>query len=212
MKHTIVVPSEVHHSDGELLQADVAHPDGEVLNDSIVDKLAEMRASERPVTQRIGNVLTEFLKKRLLRFTLADWVTETGKSKTLSKNDILTAISLGLIARDTTTRLVNSIVYKFESQFIESVQWEEISKHNYQILDVIVRSFGTRHFSRLEIAQASGISPENMSYDLKMLKKFSIIDMKRDGSTNYIYSLAVPIEEAISQLQLRGFSPVALVG
>ena len=73
MKHTIVVPSEVHHSDGELLQADVAHPDGEVLNDSIVDKLAEMRASERPVTQRIGNVLTEFLKKRLLRFTLADW-------------------------------------------------------------------------------------------------------------------------------------------
>ena len=206
------MPSEAHHSDGELLQADVALPDGEVLNDTIVAKLAEMRVSERPITQRIGTVLTEFLRKGLQRFTITDWITETGKSKTLAKNDIQTAISLGLIARDTTARLVNSIVYKFESQFIESVQWEEISKHNYQILDVIVRSFGTRHFSRQEIAQASGISPENMSYDLKMLKMFSVIEMKRDGSTNYIYSLAVPIEEAISQLQARGFSPVALVG
>ena len=77
--------------------------------------------------------------------------------------------------------------------------------HFYQSLDVIVRSFGTRYFSRLEIAQASGISPENMSYDLKMLKRFSVIDVRRDGSKNYIYFLAVPIGEAVRQLQARGW-------
>ena len=76
----------------------------------------------------------------------------------------------------------------------------------------VVRSFGTRSFSKQEIAEATGISMANIGYNLKSLRRFSVIDIKKNGSTSYLYWLAVPIEEAVSEFRVRGFSPVALVG
>ena len=76
----------------------------------------------------------------------------------------------------------------------------------------LLRSFGTRYFNKQELAQATGISMANIGYNLKSLRRFSVIDMKKDGSTSYIYCLAAPIEEAVRELRVRGFSPVALVG
>ena len=52
----------------------------------------------------------------------------------------------------------------------------------------------------------------NIGYNLKSLRRFSVIDIKKNGSTGYHYWLAVPIEEAVRELRVRGFSPVALVG
>ena len=51
-----------------------------------------------------------------------------------------------------------------------------------------------------------------MAYSLRALKKFSVLDVKRDGSANNSYCLAVPVDEAVKELRARGFSPVALVG
>ena len=67
-------------------------------------------------------------------------------------------------------------------------------------------------FSKQEIAEATGISMANIGYNLKSLRRFSVIDIKKNGSTSYLYWLAIPIEEAVRELRVRGFSPVALVG
>lgn len=212
MRHTIVVPGEMFYPNGELLQADVAHPDSVGSGTPIEEKLEELLAAEQPSSKRVGLVLTDFLKQGKKRFTIADWISAVGKSKSLAKNDIQAALSLGLISRDRSCTIGNFIVYKIESHLPSFIRWEEIGKNHFQVLDTIVRSFGTRCFNKQEIAQATGISMANIGYNLKSLRRFSVIDMKKDGSTSYIYCLSVPIEEAVRELRVRGFSPVALVG
>ena len=212
MKHTIVVPGETYYPIGELLQADVAHQDNAEPGTPIEEKLEELLTSDQPSYKRISLVLTGFLKEGKMRFTIADWISAIGKSKSLAKNDIQASLSLGLITRDKSGTMHNFIVYKIEPLLPSSIRWEEISKNNFQVLDNIVRSFGTRSFSKQEIAEATGISMANIGYNLKSLRRFSVIDIKKNGSTSYLYWLAIPIEEAVRELRVRGFSPVALVG
>lgn len=212
MRHTIVVPNETQFPNGELLQADVAHPDSMGPDIPIEEKLVELRESEQPANKRIGLVLTGFLEQGKKRFTIADWISAVGKSKSLAKNDIQAALSLGLVSRDISGTIGNFIVYKVEPILPNFIRWEEISKTNIQVLETIVRSFGTRFFTKQAISEASGIPMANIAYNLKSLRRFSVINMKRDGSTNYLYCLAIPIEEAVRKLHEMGFSPVELVG
>jgi predicted transcriptional regulator len=83
---------------------------------------------------------------------------------------------------------------------------------NYQVLNSIVRVFGSSPFTKGEIAKASGIDPANIAYNLKALKRVGVISMLCGDSKGYRYHLCVPIEEAISELRVRGFAQVALVG
>ena len=81
-----------------------------------------------------------------------------------------------------------------------------------QLTWAVVRSFGTRFFSRPELMQTTGLAPNTIDYSLRLLRRFSLIDEQRIGSTDTRYVLAVSIEDAVRELHARGFSPVALAG
>jgi predicted transcriptional regulator len=210
MKHRIVVPMTESDTDRELLQADVACQERE--SQSIMVKLSEMKQSGDVSYQRIAQGVTDLLNKGKSRFTSGDWIAVTGVSRNQFRFDMQTALSLGLISRDGSISGGKYIVYKIEKELIDSNRWENISVANYQVLNSIVRVFGSSPFTKGEIAKASGIDPANIAYNLKALKRVGVISMLCGDSKGYRYHLCVPIEEAISELRVRGFAQVALVG
>lgn len=71
-----------------------------------------------------------------------------------------TAMSLGLISRYEPISGDKSIVYKIETDLIDSNRWDPISMANDQVLKSIVRIYGNSPFTRVEIAKAAVIDPE----------------------------------------------------
>ena len=212
MKHRIVMPSDVSQPDGELLQADVAHQDMVPQTTPIMRKLAELRNSKNAIHVRIALVLTECLEKGQSQFTTGDWVAKTGVSKSQVRCDTQIAMSMGLISRDYSIRIDRSVVFRIETELIESIRWDQISLPHYQTLNSIVQLYGDKPFSRADITKALGVEADSMANNLKALKRFSVLSMDRIGSNDYRYHLSVPVTEAIEALRARGFSQVALVG
>lgn len=212
MKHRIVMPSNVTKPDGELLQADVAHQDKVQKSTSVMDKLAEMRRSGSTMHKRIALVLSDLLDKGQRQFTTADWMAITGVSKSQARCDTQIALSLGLISSDQSTKIDRWVLFRIETELIDSIRWDEIALPHYRVLNSILRLYGTNPFTRAEIAKATGVEAENIVYNLRALKRFAILSMKRAGSNDYQYRLSVPVDEAIAELHARGFPQVALVG
>lgn len=141
-----------------------------------------------------------------------NWFERTGVSKAQVRDDIQIAVSLGLISRDNSIKKEKFLYFKIETELIDAIRWDQISMPHYQVLNSIVRLYGTNPFTKAEIANATGINPNNIAYNLRILKRFSVISLLRGGAHGFRYHLSVPIADAINALQVRGFTQFALVG
>lgn len=187
-------------ADGELLQADVAHQDMGLQSKTVMEKLAEMKESENAIHRRIACTLTDFLNKGQRLFTSGNWIEITGVSRTQVRYDMQVAMSLGLISSDQSVKSGRNVIFRIETELINSIRWDEIGLSHYQVLNSIVRLYGTKSFSRADIANATGVEPDNIGYNLKILRRFAVIKVDRLGLNDFRYQLSVPISEAITKV------------
>jgi predicted transcriptional regulator len=80
------------------------------------------------------------------------------------------------------------------------------------VLDGIVRAFGTNAFTLQMLEPVTGISAKNMAIYMKALRLRSIVKTANPNHRGKIYSLAVPVEEAVEHLREFGFVYITLVG
>jgi predicted transcriptional regulator len=216
-KYTIVMPSPKNsrkHSEGELLQAVVASQEQKDMQipAGLATKLAELACSSSVVERRIAQYLPQFICEGRTRLRFTDWMEVTKMSDSVSASDLTVLESLGLAKKTKPADGHSPIVYDLILDPESAVNWDDLSLTTRKVLDGIVRAFGTNAFTLQMLEPVTGISAKNMAIYMKALRLRSIVKTANHKHRGKIYSLAVPVEEAVEHLREFGFDYIALVG
>ena len=133
-------------------------------------------------------------------------------SDSVSASDLTVLESLGLAKKTKPADGHSPIVYDLILDPESAVNWDDLSLTTRKVLDGIVRAFGTNAFTLQMLEPVTGISAKNMAIYMKALRLRSIVKTANHNHRGKIYSLAVPVEEAVEHLREFGFDYIALVG
>ena len=213
-KCSIVMPSVKKNSnapEGELLQAVVASQEP-IFPDVLTEKLAQLACSSSAADRRIAKYFPQFIREGRTKVTFTDWMEATKMSDSASAADLSILESLGMAKRIYRADGKSPFVYELILNPDSSVNWENLSLTTRKVLDGIVRAFGASAFTLQMLEPVTGMSAKNMICYMKALKLRSIVTTENKNQREKLYSLAVPVEEAVEHLREFGFDYIALVG
>lgn len=130
----------------------------------------------------------------------------------MSASNLNVLTSLGVVKRVKPTDGNRSTIYELISDPGSATNWTDMTLTTRKVLDCIVREFGTRPFNLQALGPATGLSAKNLVPYIKALGLRSIVQASPSSQRRKIYSLAVPVEEAVEHLCEYGFDYIALVG
>ena len=133
-------------------------------------------------------------------------------SDSVANSDLTVLESLGLAKRIKSADSHIPSVYEFILDPGSTINWEGLSMTTRKVLDGIVRVFGENAFTLQMLEPVTGMSAKNMAIYMKALRLRSIVKTANPNQRGKIYSLAVPVEEAVEHLREFGFDYIALVG
>jgi hypothetical protein len=136
----------------------------------------------------------------------------TKMSDSASVADLSILESLGMAKRIYRADGKSPFVYELILNPDSSVNWENLSLTTRKVLDGIVRAFGAGAFTLQMLEPVTGMSAKNMIVYMKALRLRSIVATANKNQREKLYSLAVPVEEAVEHLREFGFDYIALVG
>ena len=216
-KYSILMPpvqKSMKHSEGELLQAVVASQEQKEVQIpvALAEKLAELACSSSVAEKRIAQHVPQFIREGRTKIRYTDWMKATKMSDSVANSDLTVLESLGLAKRIKSADSHIPSVYEFILDPGSTINWEGLSMTTRKVLDGIVRVFGENAFTLQMLEPVTGMSAKNMAIYMKALRLRSIVKTANPNQRGKIYSLAVPVEEAVEHLREFGFDYIALVG
>lgn len=213
-KYRIVMHKSIKEPERELLQAVVASQEQKDVQIpvALAEKLAALACSSSVSERRIAQYVPRFIREGRTKLRFTDWMKATKMSDSSSASDLSVLESLGLARRIKSMDVSSPFVYELILDPGSAINWEGLRLRTYKVLDGIVRAFGANTFTLQMLKPVTGMSEKYIAENMKVLRLRSIVKIVHSNQRAKIYSLAVPVEEAVEHLREFGFDYIALVG